>query len=72
VNVSRSESAVTVVVKDDGRGGAVVTAGGGLGGVRDRVEAISGHFELQSVAGLGTIIEISIPVHAAAPVPFTD
>jgi signal transduction histidine kinase len=72
VIVTRSDGGVAVVVKDDGSGGAVVTPGGGLGGVRDRVEAVDGRFDMQSVAGLGTIIEFSIPVHAAAPVPVTD
>jgi signal transduction histidine kinase len=72
VTVTRTDGAVSVVVKDDGHGGAVVTAGGGLGGVRDRVEAVDGHFDLQSVAGLGTIIEFTIPVHASSPVPVTD
>lgn len=72
VTVNRSDGAVVVVVKDDGRGGAVVTSGGGLGGVRDRVEAIAGHFELQSVAGLGTIIELTIPVQVPVAVPAAE
>jgi signal transduction histidine kinase len=72
VTVTRSGRTVSVIVKDDGHGGAVVTPGGGLGGVRDRVEAVDGHFEMQSVAGLGTIIELTIPVSATAPVPVID
>ncbi|GAB3573449.1 hypothetical protein GCM10027406_01930 [Leifsonia lichenia] len=67
VSVSRSDGTVTVIVKDDGQGGARVEPGGGLGGIRDRVEAVDGHAVVQSVAGLGTIIELTIPVqHAAA------
>ncbi|MEO7018036.1 MAG: histidine kinase [Leifsonia sp.] len=62
VTVARADGAVSVVIKDDGRGGARVESGGGLEGVRDRVEAVDGHAEVQSVAGLGTIIELTIPV----------
>ena len=66
VSVSRTDGTVTVVVKDDGQGGARVEPGGGLGGIRDRVEAVDGHAEVQSVAGLGTIIELTIPAPHAA------
>jgi len=62
VTVTRSEGAVSVVIKDDGQGGARVESGGGLEGVRDRVDAVDGHAEVQSVAGLGTIIALTIPV----------
>lgn len=62
VTVSRGDGTVTVIVKDDGQGGARMVPGGGLGGIRDRVEAVDGHADVQSVAGLGTIIELTIPV----------
>lgn len=66
VTVTRTDGTVSVIVKDDGRGGARIEAGGGLEGVRDRVEAVDGHAEVQSVVGLGTIIELTIPVPVAA------
>lgn len=62
VSVTRSDSTVTVIVKDDGQGGARIEPGGGLEGLRDRVEAVSGRAEVRSVEGLGTIIELTIPV----------
>ncbi|MDR6971401.1 histidine kinase [Leifsonia shinshuensis] len=64
VAVSRADATVTVVVKDDGQGGARIEPGGGLEGIRDRVEAVSGRADVRSVEGLGTIIELTIPVHA--------
>ncbi|MFP3466208.1 sensor histidine kinase [Leifsonia sp. SIMBA_070] len=64
VAVTRAEGTVTVVVKDDGQGGARIEPGGGLEGMRDRVEALSGRAEVRSVEGLGTIIELTIPVPA--------
>jgi len=62
VMVSRADATVTVIVKDDGQGGARIEPGGGLEGLRDRVEAVSGRAEVRSVEGLGTIIELTIPV----------
>ncbi len=62
VFVTRSDDTVSVVVKDDGKGGARFEPGGGLEGIRDRVEAVNGRAELRSVEGLGTILELTIPV----------
>jgi signal transduction histidine kinase len=60
--VKRDRDAVAATVKDDGRGGARIEAGGGLEGLRDRVETVGGRVEVCSVAGLGTIVELLIPV----------
>jgi signal transduction histidine kinase len=51
-------------VKDDGQGGAKIDPGGGLEGVCDRVEAVSGRADVRSVEGLGTIVELTIPIAA--------
>ena len=67
VTVTRSGRDGVGVVKDDGQGGARIETGGGLEGVRDRVEAVDGHAEVQSVVGLGTIIELTIPVAVSVP-----
>jgi len=57
----RSESDVLhVVVRDDGRGGAVPT-GAGLAGLADRVQAVAGHLSIDSPAGGPTVIEVEIP-----------
>jgi signal transduction histidine kinase len=64
VVVSRDGDQVVVVVKDDGRGGARIEPGGGLEGLRDRVETVGGHVEVRSVAGLGTIVELVVPAQA--------
>jgi signal transduction histidine kinase len=62
VTVRRLSGPVSVVITDDGNGGAVLVPGGGLGGVRDRIETINGQFELSSGSGHGTRIELTIPV----------
>jgi len=64
VVVSAVDSTVSVVVKDDGQGGARIEPGGGLEGLRDRVEAVSGRADVRSVQGLGTIVELTIPIVA--------
>jgi signal transduction histidine kinase len=51
-------------IADDGEGGATERAGGGLTGLRDRVEALGGSFTIDSPAGQGTRIAAAIP---AAP-----
>jgi len=57
----RSESDVLrVVVRDDGRGGAVPT-GAGLAGLADRVQAVDGHLSILSPVGGPTVIEVEIP-----------
>ena len=51
-----------VEVRDDGVGGAALTPGGGLAGLRDRVQALDGTLEVVSPAGGPTSLRIAIPV----------
>lgn len=50
-----------LVVADDGRGGAVATPGSGLDGLRSRVAALDGTFDLESPAGAGTRLTVEVP-----------
>lgn len=50
-----------VVVADDGRGGAVPAAGSGLAGLRGRVGALDGTFDLDSPTGGGTRLTVEVP-----------
>jgi signal transduction histidine kinase len=52
---------VTVLVGDDGAGGADPLAGSGLKGVADRVEAFGGRLVVDSPAGKGTRLAAEIP-----------
>jgi signal transduction histidine kinase len=61
VDVAREDGTLVVSVWDDGRGGAVVTAGSGLAGLRDRVAAIGGVLNLDSRRGAGTRVEARLP-----------
>jgi signal transduction histidine kinase len=57
----RDDGSLYVSVADDGVGGAVVRRGSGLAGLRDRVAAQGGTFEVLSPRGGGTRIEVAIP-----------
>jgi len=48
-------------VADDGRGGASELPGSGLEGLRGRVEALDGTFDLESPAGSGTRLVVEVP-----------
>jgi signal transduction histidine kinase len=58
----RQEShSLVVEVSDDGRGGAQATPGGGLAGLRDRVEALDGRLTIDSPAGGPTLLRAELP-----------
>jgi signal transduction histidine kinase len=61
VAVERSNGIATVVVSDDGVGGAVPGPGSGLVGLSDRVEALGGRLHLESPPGRGTRLSAEIP-----------
>jgi signal transduction histidine kinase len=52
---------VTVVVTDDGKGGADPSDGFGLKGIADRAEALGGRLVVRSPAGGGTRLVVQIP-----------
>ncbi len=60
VVLSEASRALTVVVGDDGRGGAD-PQGSGLAGLRARVEALDGSLRTHSASGDGTIVEVRLP-----------
>jgi signal transduction histidine kinase len=61
VRAVRENGTLYVSVADDGAGGAVVRRGSGLAGLRDRVAAHGGTFEILSPRGGGTRVEVAIP-----------
>jgi signal transduction histidine kinase len=53
-------------VFDDGVGGADSRRGSGLTGLRDRIEALGGAIKVTSPTGVGTTIEVSLPIEPLA------
>ena len=68
VRVTHEDGQLRVEVRDDGTGGAQITAGSGLQGLRDRVEAIDGRLELRSRPGLGTHVTAFLPLRVRTSV----
>lgn len=61
VRVQTTHDIAVVEVVDDGVGGAVEREGSGLQGLRDRVEALGGRFEVDTVVGHGTRVAATVP-----------
>ncbi|WP_409484583.1 sensor histidine kinase [Arsenicicoccus dermatophilus] len=63
VTLARPATATTttVIVQDDGIGGAGLRPDGGLAGITDRVAALGGTLTLSSPAGGPTRVEITVP-----------
>jgi PAS domain S-box-containing protein len=64
VVLTTSRSEIRATIEDDGCGGAEASAGSGLVGLIDRVEALGGRFALDSPPGHGTRISIEMPLTA--------
>lgn len=61
VRIWRTEHGLRADIRDDGRGGATMTPGGGLQGVRERVAAAGGSMVVSSPEGGPTVIEVMVP-----------
>jgi signal transduction histidine kinase len=62
VQISGTREEVTVEIRDNGSGGASLARGAGLLGLADRIEALGGHFDLQSPRGGGTVVRATLPL----------
>ena len=61
VRVERTDGGARIEVSDDGAGGANPSAGTGLRGLADRVEALGGRLTIDSPPGAGTTLRAEIP-----------
>jgi signal transduction histidine kinase len=64
-----SGDVLRVRVHDDGRGGADLTGGSGLLGLKDRAEALGGRLMVLSATGAGTSVKAELPLSRAHTVP---
>jgi signal transduction histidine kinase len=62
VELALEDDRLRVQVRDDGVGGADLTAGTGLRGLRDRVDALDGELEVESPPGGGTTLTVQVPL----------
>jgi len=64
IDATTDGGTLTLVVRDDGVGGADPGKGSGLVGLRDRVEALGGTINVDSAAGSGTLLAVTLPIAA--------
>ena len=62
IDLHVEEEALCLSVVDDGVGGAKLSGGSGLIGLKDRVEALGGTIDVASPPGSGTRLEVDIPL----------
>jgi len=62
VELSTADGRLTVLVRDDGSGGAADGGGQGLTNLRDRVEALGGRLRVEGSAGSGSAVAAELPV----------
>jgi PAS domain S-box-containing protein len=68
VEIAMDDRNLTLTVRDDGIGGADATRGGGLVGLRDRVEALGGTLTISSPPEQGTSVTMHLALdEATAP-----
>jgi signal transduction histidine kinase len=75
LRVNSHDGALTLVIRDDGIGGADPGGGSGLIGLRDRVEALGGTMSVTSPPGRGTLLRVVLPADSSAtglPLPSTQ
>jgi signal transduction histidine kinase len=61
VRLTRDDTGVVAEVEDDGRGGADLRTGGGLAGLRRRLEVFDGTLEISSPPGGPTRVRMAVP-----------
>jgi signal transduction histidine kinase len=61
VSIHQQGPIVICEIADDGVGGADASAGSGLRGLADRVEALEGRLEIVSPPGEGTLVAAELP-----------
>ena len=71
MRVDSRDGALTLLIRDDGIGGADPSRGSGIIGLKDRVEALGGTISVLSPPGHGTTLHVHLPAipSAAATAP---
>jgi signal transduction histidine kinase len=64
IRCRRESGRLIVEVWDNGKGGASLSEGGGLAGLRDRVEALDGQLSVESPDGGPTLLHAELPTSA--------
>ena len=68
IELATTKETVSIIVRDNGAGGANLSDGSGLRGLADRIEALGGQFDLQTPQESGTTIRAQLPRAAGSSV----
>jgi signal transduction histidine kinase len=66
ISIRRQDALIVLDARDDGAGGAATSQGGGLDGMRARLDAIGGALAFESVPGSGFRVKATLPAEAPA------
>ena len=69
IRLERVPGGLRIQIADDGRGGADPSAGTGLRGLSDRIEALGGRFSVADRPGGGTVVSVELPGLSRWPRP---
>jgi signal transduction histidine kinase len=67
IEVTHDGEALTVIVEDDGKGGATLSSGTGLAGVARRLAAFDGTMDVVSPVGGPTVVTLEVPCALSSP-----
>ena len=67
VRLREADGLLSMVVGDDGRGGADPDEGSGLRGVEHRLEAFDGTVQISSPSGGPTVVTMEVPCALSSP-----
>jgi len=65
ISLRHDGDALTVEVRDDGRGARHIVDGNGLRGMRERLAAVAGHLDLVTAPGQGFTVRARVPLRGA-------
>ena len=79
IHVRRENGRLLAEVRDEGCGLAVASEvrgsappGVGIAGMRERVQHLNGVFEIESIAGRGTVVRVTLPLDAGGEQALLD
>jgi signal transduction histidine kinase len=67
IELQNGSGRVSVLIADDGVGGASMSRGSGLRGLTDRLQALGGRLTIESPQGVGTRVVAELPRTVSAP-----
>jgi len=66
IEIRRQDGELVVQARDDGRGAREIRPGGGLTGMRERLEKMQGHLSFDTAVGAGFTVEARLPLPEAS------